>query len=267
MADGPMTGSLPAHGSLFLWHGRALVIGPGIDSTPHAHFAAQLTLGLDRPFRARLEPAAPWIETDAVLFAPNQGHQIDCSGATLAHLFAELPQRGSRITTALRAQYHALPDFAPARAAIDAARAGRLDIDTAEEAVRQWLDCALPAAPAHERFDPRIGDTLDWLAAHSDLHPGAHPGGATLAARVHLSESRFTHLFRQQTGLPLSRYQLWTRLLAGVEAVAAGDNMTNAAHRAGFSDLAHMSRTFRATFGVVPSQLQKMTIAFKRKAG
>lgn len=49
-------------------------------------------------------------------------------------------------------------------------------------------------------------------------------------------------------------------------AVARGDNMTKAAHRAGFSDLAHMSRTFRSTFGVVPSELHKMTIAFKQKA-
>jgi AraC family transcriptional regulator len=250
-----------ARGSLFLWHGRALVIGPGIDSTPHAHFAAQFTLGTDRPFRARVEAAGPWIETGAALFAPNQVHQIDCAGATLAHLFAELPQRGLRIETALQPQYQSLPDFTTVRAAIDAACAGRLEIDIAEHAVRQWLDCALPAAPAHDRFDPRIGGTLDWLAAN----PGAHPDGATLAARVHLSESRFTHLFRQQTGLPLARYHLWTRLLAGVEAVAGGDNMTNAAHRAGFSDLAHMSRTFRATFGVMPSQLQKMTIAFKRK--
>lgn len=262
MPDGPMTSRPPARGSLFLWHGRALVIGPGIDSTPHAHFAAQLTFGPNRPFRARLEPAMPWSETDAALFAPNQMHQIDCGGATLAHLFAELPQRGLRINTALQARYHARPDFTAVRAAIDAACSGRLEIDAAEDAVRQWLDCALPAAPAHDRFDPRIGDTLDWLAAN----PGMH-AGAALAARVHLSESRFTHLFRQQTGLPLSRYQLWTRLLAGVEAVAGGDNMTNAAHRAGFADLAHMSRTFRATFGVMPSQLQKMTIAFKRKAG
>jgi len=264
MTDGAMACRASAHGSLFLWHGRALVIGPGIDSTSHAHFAAQLTLGPDRPFRARVGrvPAAPWIETGAALFAPNQQHQIDCGGATLAHLFVELPQRGSQIKTALQAQFHALADFSPVRAALDAASAGRLDIDAAEDAVRQWLNCALPAAPAHERVDSRIGDTLDWLAAH----PGARLGGAALAARVHLSESRFTHLFRQQTGLPLSRYQLWTRLLAGVEAVAGGDNMTNAAHRAGFSDLAHMSRSFRATFGVAPSQLQKMTIAFKRKA-
>ena len=34
---------------------------------------------------------------------------------------------------------------------------------------------------------------------------------------------------------------------------------------AGFADLAHMSRTFRNTFGVVPSELQKMAIAFKRE--
>lgn len=265
MTAGTMTGRAAVHGSLFLWHGRALVIGPGIDSTPHAHFATQLTIGPDRSFCARvgIAPAAPWIETRAALFAPNQQHQIDCGGATLAHLFAELPQHGSRVKTALQAQYHVLPDFALVLAAINAASAGRLDIDAAEDSVRQWLDCALPAAPAHKRVDSRIGDTLDWLAAH----PGENPGGAALAARVHLSESRFTHLFRQQTGLPLSRYQLWTRLLAGVEAVAAGDNMTNAAHRAGFSDLAHMSRTFRATFGVAPSQLQKMTIAFKQKAG
>ena len=39
----------------------------------------------------------------------------------------------------------------------------------------------------------------------------------------------------------------------------------DAAHSAGFADLAHMSRTFRNTFGVVPSELQKMAIAFKQE--
>jgi AraC-like DNA-binding protein len=41
---------------------------------------------------------------------------------------------------------------------------------------------------------------------------------------------------------------------------------TQAAHQANFADLAHMSRSFRATFGVTPSDLLKMTIAFKREA-
>lgn len=249
--------------SLFLWHGRALVVGPGVDSTPHAHFAAQLTLGLDRPFRARLGPDKPWVETKAAIFAPNQPHQLDCGGSTLAHLFVELPQRQQTVATQVDAQYHALPDFAVIRAAIDAARFGKLDIDHAEQAARQWLCCALPEALSPYGFDSRIAKALEWIAAH----PGEQPGGALLASKVHLSESRFTHLFRQQTGLSLSRYLLWLRLFDGVAAVARGDNMTNAAHHAGFSDLAHMSRSFRSTFGVVPSELHKMTIAFKQNDG
>jgi hypothetical protein len=70
-------------------------------------------------------------------------------------------------------------------------------------------------------------------------------------------------LFRQQTGLSLSRYLLWSRLLDAIDAIAHGVNLTQAAHQANFADLAHMSRSFRATFGVTPSDLLKMTIAFK----
>jgi AraC family transcriptional regulator len=50
----------------------------------------------------------------------------------------------------------------------------------------------------------------------------------------------------------------------GMAAVGDGANMTTAAHRAGFADLAHMSRSFHGTFGVRASELQKMTISFKR---
>ena len=180
----------------------------------------------------------------------------------LAHLFVELPQRQQTVATLMRAGYHTLPGFAPVRDAIEKARRGRLTLDAAESAAQQWLSCAVPSISGAHAHDPRIAHALQWLADH----PGAEPDGATLAVQVHLSESRFTHLFRQQTGLPLSRYLLWTRLLDGVAAVAEGDSLTGAAHRAGFADLAHMSRTFRNTFGVVPSELQKMTIAFKRKA-
>lgn len=250
------------HYRLFLWHGRALVVGPGVDSTPHAHFAAQLTLGLDQPFRARLGPDDKWQETRAAIFAPNQRHQLDCGGSMLAHLFVELPQRQQAVATVVDAQYHSLADFSSVKAAIDAARHGTLDLDAAADACQQWLCCALPSAMSPYGSDSRISKVLEWIAANR----GTEPNGAQLASMVHLSESRFTHLFRQQTGLSLSRYLLWMRLFDGVTAVAGGDNMTNAAHRAGFADLAHMSRSFRSTFGVVPSELHKMTISFKQNA-
>ncbi|WP_192804952.1 helix-turn-helix transcriptional regulator [Noviherbaspirillum aerium] len=245
---------------MYLWHGRALIVGPGIDSSPHAHFALQLTLGLDRPFRARLAPDQPWQETGAAVFAPNQAHQIDCGGAMLAHLFVEMPLRQQTIGTVMPAQYQALPDFAAVRSALEAARRSTINVEDAAQAAGQWLACAVPQALMPAAYDERIAAALAWIAAN----PGSEPDGALLARKVHLSESRFTHLFREQTGMTLSRYLLWMRLLAGVAAVARGDSLTTAAHQAGFADLAHMSRSFRNTFGVVPSQLQKMTIAFKQ---
>lgn len=246
--------------SLYLWRGGALVVGPGIDSRAHSHYAAQLTVGLDRPFRTRLGAQDAWRETPAAIFAPNQVHQIDGEGAVLAHLFVELPQRLATDITVLDAAYQATPHFAGLHGALHAACGGALTIDGAQQLAQAWLQCALPDALASATLDRRVTQALDWIGAY----PGNRLSGALLASKVNLSATRFTHLFRQKTGLSLSRYLLWSRLLLAVEAVAHGDNMTDAAHAAGFADLAHMSRTFRNTFGVVPSELQKMTIAFKR---
>jgi AraC-like DNA-binding protein len=264
--QGAMTRNPPSHpaigsASLFLWHGRALVVGPGIDSIPHAHFAAQITVALERPFRVRLDAGSPWISTQAAIFAPNQMHQLDCGGAMLAHLFVDSPQCRQAISSVCDAGYCQGPEFSEVMAALQTARQSRLDIDAAERAAKRWLDCAVPQAVEPAALDPRISAALAWIGDH----PGETVTGESLAVQAHLSESRFTHLFRQQTGLPLSRYLLWSRLLWAVEAVAGGEDLTAAAHIAGFADLAHMSRTFRGTFGVVPSELRKMTIAFKRE--
>jgi AraC family transcriptional regulator len=247
---------------LFLWRACALVVGPGIDSKMHSHFATQLTVGLDQPFRARLSADAPWTVTDAAIFAPNQSHQID-SGGMLAHLFVDLPQHGDEGSTDLDGDYARLPAFNAVRIALQEACSGSLDLEAAGSATRIWLDCALTASRVPSGFDPRIVQALAWIAAQNNQVIS----GAELAARVHLSASRFTHLCRQQTGLSVTRYLLWTKLLVAVDAVAHGANTTAAAHTAGFADLAHMSRTFRNTFGVMPSELQRMTIAFKRERG
>jgi len=260
-------------GSLFLWRAAALVIGPGIDSKLHRHFALQLTFGIDGPFRARLADDAAWSETTAAVFAPNQPHQID-GGGMLAHLFLELPQPHRHGLGGLQADFAGTEGFATVRTYLQHACRGPsavADFESATRAARCWRACAMGmqdsagAAPPDARIERAIAAIADASADAMANRPAANLDGRNLAALVHLSESRFTHLFRAQTGLPLSRYLLWTRLLCALEAVAHGANMTLAAHQAGFADLAHMSRTFRETFGVVPSALQKMTIAFKRE--
>jgi AraC-like DNA-binding protein len=53
--------------------------------------------------------------------------------------------------------------------------------------------------------------------------------------------------------MPVRSYRKWLRLVRGIEHVLAGDRLTDAAHGAGFSDQAHFTRTFVATFGINPS--------------
>lgn len=71
-----------------------------------------------------------------------------------------------------------------------------------------------------------------------------------------LSASRFTHLFKDQTGMSFRSYLLWLKLRAAIELLSKKHNLTYAAHEAGFTDSAHFSRIFSRTFGFAPSFLK-----------
>lgn len=72
---------------------------------------------------------------------------------------------------------------------------------------------------------------------------------------ANLSEGRLMHLFKEQVGIPIRRYILWTRLQVSVQHVLQGENLTRAAHSGGFADSAHFSRTFSDMFGIRPSDV------------
>lgn len=90
-----------------------------------------------------------------------------------------------------------------------------------------------------------------------DLVAAGPVTGTETAARVGISASRLTHVFTEQVGIPLRRYVLWTRLRIAIIRVQAGDDLTGAAHGAGFADSAHLTRTTREMFGLPPSVLSR----------
>lgn len=74
-----------------------------------------------------------------------------------------------------------------------------------------------------------------------------------LARQVGLSPDRVTHLFSDNLGLSVKSYILWARMRRAVEMIAQQQNLADIAHEAGFSDSAHLARTFRQFFGLPPS--------------
>ena len=78
---------------------------------------------------------------------------------------------------------------------------------------------------------------------------------AEVAREVHLSTSRFLHLFSAHAGTSFRRYRLWTRMTRVAAAISAGQDLTRASADAGFASPAHFSDTFRGMFGLSATTL------------
>lgn len=78
-----------------------------------------------------------------------------------------------------------------------------------------------------------------------------------LAEYVGLSQSRLAHVFKDEVGIPIRKYLLWKRLISAFRIVINGKNITYAAYQSGFSDSAHLSRTFKSNFGINLSKVYK----------
>ncbi|WP_075594144.1 helix-turn-helix transcriptional regulator [Pseudoalteromonas sp. PAB 2.2] len=79
-----------------------------------------------------------------------------------------------------------------------------------------------------------------------------------VASKLALSESRFLHLFSEEMGIAWRPYLLWRRMMCAIQALANNRSATDAAHLAGFSDSAHLSRTFKSNFGMSIRQALKI---------
>ncbi|RJL23931.1 helix-turn-helix transcriptional regulator [Bailinhaonella thermotolerans] len=124
-------------------------------------------------------------------------------------------------------------------------------------ALADRLTGAAPACPRHPALihATQVIDSL--LPARVRL--------AEVARAVHLSDSRLSHLFTSQLGLPFRPYVLWMRLRMALSPLADGATLTEAAHAAGFADAAHLTRVVRRMMGQAPSTLaagvQWLTVA------
>lgn len=110
-----------------------------------------------------------------------------------------------------------------------------------------WSIFNIPPLP--NLVDERITQVVNFIK--SNLYQKLDT--AQLAEVVYLSESRLLHLFKQEIGIPIRKYILWLRIRWAMDSISNGANLTEAAHEAGFSDSAHLTRTFNRTFGLAPS--------------
>jgi len=238
---------------LFFWGARALYLGPAAGLSPHRNAVAVLCAGVHDTFGIARDPRRPragYVARRTVLIPANTLHHLRAGPALMAFLYVDAQSEDFRrlraSATDTEARYaHGLAGEQAYVATLQRLAAGR-PWREASEAIAGALDLAVPARP-----DARVAAALRRLSEA----PAEPHRLASVAAHVHLSPSRFLHLFKETTGVPFRRYRVWTRMGAAVRALTVGASLTDAALDAGFSSSAHFSAAFREMFGLAPSRL------------
>ena len=77
------------------------------------------------------------------------------------------------------------------------------------------------------------------------------------AEAAYLSQGRFSHLFKEQTGMTFAAYLIYQRIMYAYGAVFRGTSITDAALQAGFSGSAHFADINRRLFGLPMSSIMR----------
>lgn len=176
----------------------------------------------------------------------------DCGGLVSLNIDPASPELRALLLTLGRQSIRPLRERLPTRVItlLEGALHGQVTNDEARSAAAALVQAVCGAGRgALPVPDPR----MNLVAQRLRLAPAA--GLAGLAAEVHLSPTRLSHLFHEHSGVSIKTYRLWTKLRRGVTDMANRRNLTEVAAGAGFADLPHMTRTFRGMFGLTPSYL------------
>jgi len=170
---------------------------------------------------------------DILLIRPGIEHGVICSGGINVMYLDGLPWSGSS----------GLAERLQGRLA-DVATDAIFQGSDAQAALRQRLGSGAA------QFPPQLMAIIEDLIAE----PMSRMTQRELAERLQMERTRALRLFKAATGQTFRRFKQWSGLQHAARKIASGELVRTAAMDAGFADTAHLSRTFRMSFGLTPSE-------------
>jgi AraC-like DNA-binding protein len=197
---------------------------------PHRNPETCILAGLDRPL-AVCTPEER-IEGDFVIIRPGVEHWVEINGRAQVLYFDGL-------------------EF-PETAAV-AARVPR-------EVTTLTIEAFAESTGAQQELRARFSRARDWCPAAVARtisaivrDPMTRMDQRELAERLRLERTQAMRAFKAATGMTFREFKRWTALCAATRQIAEGQLVRTAAMDAGFADTAHLTRTFRTTFGTTPT--------------
>jgi AraC-like DNA-binding protein len=254
---------LARQSAVFVWTDRALFVGDRSETSLHSHHALELCVALDDLGVDMSAPGGPDLRgVPGAMVRAGALHQLAIPGPKVAVFYLD-PQ--SDVAASLQRWLE--PDAVRGlprtvmrdlrggfRRLLEAPDSGLPDAESACSALIAAFTEEAPRPSVHWR----VRRAMDRIESDLDDPPSLDD----LAKEVGISPSRLRHMFKEQTGLPMSRYVLWMRLRAALLEALEGASMAESAQEAGFSDAAHFTRTCRQMFGLPPTAFTPVDSVF-----
>ena len=231
-----------------------IFLGKVEENAFHQHYALQLTIGIDETFELETEDGVAI--SKSLIVHPQVQHRLDSKGQTvLVILLNPASTLGHFLTKHMTS--NPVEEFEEEW--VEYLRMFVQDLAKKEINEKTFLSACINSMAefnsrclaAKHQIDKRVLASLQYL----DRHTREVVSLKEIAEEMCLSESRFQHLFKEETGISYRRMQLWKRLLASFDFIKSTKTLTQLAHQSGFSDSSHYSKTFKESFGFSPSEV------------
>jgi transcriptional regulator GlxA family with amidase domain len=177
--------------------------------------------------------ASERVEGEVLIIRPGVEHRVECKGGIKAMYLDGLPFPGADVVAKRLDERSA-----------ELAEIGMLRNTDAQSELRARLD---RDSGGPEKYVP------DLLRALSD-DPMARMTQVELSRLMSLERTAALRLFKTKTGMTFRQFKRWTGLKHAASRIVAGELVRTAALDGGFADAAHLTRTFRGSFGLTPSE-------------
>lgn len=247
--------------NLYGAHDHVLVLTDKIDADFHKHSFIQIAISMD--FSFEIEVSERCFESRGIIIGSNVSHRFDGHHNTLLFLLIDntssLAVPFKRLTA--DHQIYTLPNTMLDQTATFVMNNYGSIIDTTSYAqfLMQLLGILNVEYVSSEPTDQRIMEILNLL---KDCD-GAEYSIKALAGQVNLSNSRLSHLFKDNTGISLGGYLVLHKLQKAIYLVLNGMSMTTAALSSGFDSPSHFAATVKRLLGMSAKEIGKDSVFLK----
>ncbi|TGL36311.1 helix-turn-helix domain-containing protein [Leptospira koniambonensis] len=231
----------------YIWPDLGLYCGESFSTVRHSHFFSQICCTLNEgPVRLQGSDGE-WKEYETVFVPSRVSHRTEQTSEKFIILLVDPLGIGKGIFRNLKIQKGEpgleVGDQIPVQEIRNTFKEG--DPNHTRKRILELLD-SVRSSQKHKVMDPRIQNSLSKISAEEFSL-------TEIAKGYGLSQSRFRHLFREETGITFSEYKIWTKIRKAILYLSTQPQLVQAALEGGFADQAHFTRIFKNSFGLRPS--------------